>query len=59
MGLAVILTPKAQEDLEEIVLFIARDNPDRALSFGNELIDKALSLTNQPQRGRMMPELND
>jgi plasmid stabilization system protein ParE len=59
MGVAVILTPRALVDLQEIVSFIARDNPDRAISFGDELIDKALSLTNQPLRGRVMPELGD
>ena len=59
MGQPVILTPQALEDLQQIVSFIARDNPDRARSFGNELIDKALSLTNFCERGRITPELND
>jgi plasmid stabilization system protein ParE len=59
MGLPVILTPQALEDLQQIVSFIARDNPDRARSFGNELVDRALSLANHPQRGRITPELND
>jgi len=43
MGFQVILTPQSQKDLQSIVAFIARDNPERAKSFGNELIDKALS----------------
>src|SRR6185437_7914578 len=59
MGHSVILTPQALEDLKSIVSFIARDNPDRARSFGDELIDKALTLTNQPLRGRIVPELKD
>ena len=59
MGLPVILTPQALEDLQQIVSFIARDNPGRAQSFGNELIDKALSLANLSERGRITPELND
>jgi toxin ParE1/3/4 len=59
MGLPVILTPQSQKDLQSIVAFIARDNPESARSFGNELIDKALSLTTFPQRGRVTPELND
>jgi len=59
MGLPIILTPQALEDLQQIVSFIARDNPERARSFGNELIDKAFSLTSHPLRGRVMPELND
>jgi plasmid stabilization system protein ParE len=59
MGLVVILTPQSQKDLQCIVAFIARDNPERARSFGNELIDKALSLATFPQRGRVTPEIND
>jgi plasmid stabilization system protein ParE len=59
MGIPVILTPQAQEDLQQIVSFIARDNPERAISFGNQLIDKALSLSSVSLRGRVMPELND
>jgi toxin ParE1/3/4 len=59
MVVPVILTPQAQKDLQSIVSFIARDNPDRARSFGNELIDKALSLATFSLRGRVTPELND
>jgi len=57
MGVPVILTPQSQVDLREIVSFIARDNPDQAVRFGDELIDKALSLGTFPERGRMVPEL--
>jgi toxin ParE1/3/4 len=59
MGFPVILTPQALEDLQQIVSFIARDNPERARSFGNELIDRALSLANLSERGRITPELSD
>jgi toxin ParE1/3/4 len=57
MGVPVILTPQSQEDLGEIVSFIARDNPNRAVQFGNALVDKALSLDAFPERGRIVPEL--
>ena len=57
MGVSVILTPQSQVDLREIVSFIARDNPDQAVRFGDALIDKALSLGTFPERGRMVPEL--
>jgi toxin ParE1/3/4 len=57
MGVPVILTPQSQEDLGEIVSFIARDNPNRAVQFGNALVDKALSLDTFPERGRIVPEL--
>ena len=59
MGVPVILTPESLEDLKTIVRYIARDDPERARSFGYLLIDKALSLTNMPERGRMLPELKD
>jgi toxin ParE1/3/4 len=59
MDVPVILTPQALEDLQQIVSYIARDNSERARSFGNELIDKALSLAKMPERGRLVPELKD
>ena len=49
MGVPVILTPQSQEDLEEIVRFIARHNPSQAVKFGDALIDKALSLDTFPE----------
>jgi toxin ParE1/3/4 len=55
----VILTPQSQDDLHEIVAFIARDNPQRAQTFGHELVDHALSIGTQPEMGRTLPELGD
>ena len=57
MGVPVILTPQSQDDLQEIVSFIARDNPIQAVKFGDALIDKALSVATFPERGRVVPEL--
>jgi toxin ParE1/3/4 len=59
MGWPVILTDQSQDDLREIVSFIARDNPERARSFGNELVNRALSISDFPEIGRMVPELGD
>lgn len=59
MGWPVILTPQSQDDLAGIVRFIAEDNPDQARVFGNQLIDQALSLGSLPERGRIVPELNE
>ena len=59
MGSKVILTPQAQDDLRDIVSFIAQQNPERARSFGNELIDHALTLAELPERGRMVPEISE
>ena len=59
MGFPVILTPQSEDDLAHIVRYIAKDNPDHAKAFGNLLIDKALSIGTLPERGRVVPELND
>ena len=59
MGFKVILTPQSVNDLEEIVTFIAKDNSDRARTFGNDLIDRALSIAAFPERGRVVPEIGE
>jgi plasmid stabilization system protein ParE len=59
MGVPVILTQQSRDDLESIVRRIAEDSPDRAREFGNVLIDKALSLSSFPEKGRIVPELNE
>jgi plasmid stabilization system protein ParE len=59
VGFKVILTPQSIVDLEEIISFIASDNPNRAGTFGHELIDRALSVTELPERGRVVPEIGD
>ena len=59
MGWPVILTPQSQNDLREIVCYIARDSPERARRFGNLLIDQALSLGSFPEIGQIVPEIGD
>jgi len=59
MGLRVILTPQSRDDLRKIVSYIARHNPKRARSFGNELIDRALAIGTFPESGRSVPEFSD
>lgn len=59
MGFKVILTPQSLDDLKAIVAFIARDNPVRARTFGNELIDRALSIATFPELGRVVPEIGE
>ena len=46
----VELTETALGDLEDIALFIARDNPDRALTFVDELEDACSGLVENPER---------
>ncbi len=50
-GFKVILTPQSIDDLRETVSFIAQHNPERARTFGYELIDQALSLATFPDSG--------
>jgi plasmid stabilization system protein ParE len=59
MGLPVVLTPQSRDDLKRIVSYIAQHNPERARSFGNELIDRALAIGAFPELGRTVPEVND
>ena len=59
MGFKVVLTPQSMDDLEEIVTFIAKNNSERARTFGNELIDRALSIATFPEIGRVVPEMGD
>jgi plasmid stabilization system protein ParE len=51
MGFQVILSPQAIERLEEIVHYIARDNPSAAERFGMRLIDQAQLLRDFPELG--------
>jgi len=59
MGFRVILTPQSLDDLRDIVGFIAHDNPERARTFGNELIDRALSVAPFPEIGRIVPAMRN
>ena len=56
MGFRVIFAPQAIERLSEIVRFVARDNPDTAMRFGNRLIDQAQMLSSFPELGSPYPK---
>lgn len=54
----VVFAPRAERDLQSLTRFIAlRSSPEIAGRFGNQLIDRALTLASLPERGRMVPEL--
>jgi toxin ParE1/3/4 len=59
MAYSLIWAPTARDDLKSIVKFIARDNPERAASFGYQLIDQADKLQEFPEIGRVVPEKRD
>lgn len=52
MAYKLIWSPAARDDLHDIIIFIARDNPNRAMSFGFELISEAERLHEFPTIGR-------
>ena len=56
MAYKLIWSPAARDDLHDIVVFIARDNPNRAMSFGYELISETDRLQEFPELGRIIPE---
>jgi plasmid stabilization system protein ParE len=56
MAYKLIWSPAARDDLHDIVVFIARDNPERAMSFGYELISQTDRLQSLPEFGRVVPE---
>jgi plasmid stabilization system protein ParE len=51
MGWKVIFAPRAHARLAEIVRFIANDDPQTAIRFGDYLVDRAGSLGEFPQLG--------
>ena len=59
MAFKLIWSPAARDDLHDIVVFIARDNPNRAMSFGYELISETDRLQEFPELGRSVPEYRD
>src|SRR5882724_2492985 len=59
MDCKVILSPRAIQDLTEIVRYISFHNSPAAQHLGHALIDAALSLAKLPERGRLVPEFGD
>jgi toxin ParE1/3/4 len=59
MAYKLIWSPAARDDLHDIVVFIARDNPNRAMSFGYELVSETDRLAEFPKLGRIVPEFKN
>jgi toxin ParE1/3/4 len=55
----VVFSAGAKDDLLEISIYIAQDNPLRALSFVDELEGKCLALSNAPASGVLRAELGE
>jgi plasmid stabilization system protein ParE len=58
MGWKIIISSSAEKDLEDIVTYIARHNPDAAARLGYALIARAEGLANFPELGRIVPEFS-
>lgn len=54
----VVWTRTAEADLEGIVDFIADDSVDTALAVFARICDRAATLKNFPDKGRVVPELH-
>ena len=59
MDCKVILSPRAIQDLSEVVRYISLDDSGAAERFGYALIDASLSLQTLLERGRFVPEFAD
>ncbi len=55
----VIWAGVAENDLKEVIEYIAADSPANALKTFNRIRQKASSLYSFPERGRIVPELQD
>ena len=54
---SVLWTKTAEQDLGNIIDYIARDGLDRALEILHAIRLAASALTSMPERGRIVPEL--
>ncbi|HEX9741068.1 MAG TPA: type II toxin-antitoxin system RelE/ParE family toxin [Ignavibacteriaceae bacterium] len=54
----VFWTKESIDRLNEIELYIARDNPNAAIKFIDNLISLAENLSKNPERGRVVPEFS-
>lgn len=59
MAFKIVWSEQARDDLQAIVLFIVRDNPQAAESFGYLLMSKVDVLAQYPDFGRVVPEESD
>ncbi len=59
MGYQVALSLTARRDLKEPVGYISTDSPERAIAFGQFLIDSTKRLVDFPEMGRQVPKFDD
>ncbi len=59
MAYRVAWSPRALDDVQEIVLFIAADSPSYAKAVARRIVELTRGLARFPQQGRKVPELDD
>jgi plasmid stabilization system protein ParE len=59
MARRIAWSPEAIEDLESIATYIQRDSPWYAQVVTTKIFAMAESLSEDPERGRMVPEVQD
>ena len=52
-------SPKAQNDLNELIDYIAQDSIEYAISFYEQIKEKLENISIFPNIGRKVPEIND
>ena len=55
----VVWADVAENDLKEVIEYVAKDNPANALRIFKKIKQKASGLYKLPERGRIVPELQD
>ena len=59
MACKLIWSPSARIDLQELIYFIAEQNPGSARRFGDKLFQTVERLSIFPESGRIVPEFGD
>jgi addiction module RelE/StbE family toxin len=54
----IVWTLRSREDLRDIAIFIANDNPEAALRLGDLIFGRVEILEKFPELGRIVPERN-
>ena len=55
----LIISETARADLKDIAVYIARDNPERALTFVEELVERMTVVGERPMIFQAQPEYGD
>ncbi|MGO8764944.1 MAG: type II toxin-antitoxin system RelE/ParE family toxin [Limisphaerales bacterium] len=58
MDFKILWTPEATACLNEIVHFIAQDNPTAAIKMGDKILDRIQSLSDFPELGKIFRGTN-